>query len=199
MEIKSHYDQKKESGSENRLKSEIIQLRTFNNFIKSVLITQFTNRNDHILDLCCGKGGDLLKFSKQKIKLLIGLDVSDVSITQATSRYSTMKHKTFKAIFQACDCFSPELKPTLSKLGLYFNSISCQFALHYGISHIKIAFGSKDSVELLFKTLSDFCSDGAYFYGTIPNSNWIIKKLRSLPKQVLEFGNDIYTIRLVAI
>jgi mRNA (guanine-N7-)-methyltransferase len=36
---------------------------------------------------------------------------------------------------------------------------------------------------------------GGMFIGTVPDANWIVKKLKSLPKDQLEFKNSIYSIR----
>ena len=48
-----------------------------------------------VLDLCCGKGGDLLKWSKCEIPVtaLVGFDIADVSIKQCRDRFRDMKNK----------------------------------------------------------------------------------------------------------
>jgi mRNA (guanine-N7-)-methyltransferase len=40
-----------------------------------------------VLDMCCGKGGDLLKWQKGNITYLICTDIADVSIQQCRARY----------------------------------------------------------------------------------------------------------------
>ena len=47
--------------------SETIFVKRFNNFIKNMLITQFCRLSGpklSVLDLCCGRGGDLHKWSQ---------------------------------------------------------------------------------------------------------------------------------------
>jgi mRNA (guanine-N7-)-methyltransferase len=81
-------------GIEQRRDSRIIGLRNFNNWIKSVLITRFAHPalavsavtdgggarggrglRGKVLDLGCGKGGDLNKWSKARIKEYIALGI----------------------------------------------------------------------------------------------------------------------------
>lgn len=86
-------------GVRQRLDSPIIGLKNFNNWVKSVLITRFAHpaflaspSQNHqysgterrgkgaplgkILDLGCGKGGDLGKWSKARIKEYVGVGES---------------------------------------------------------------------------------------------------------------------------
>jgi hypothetical protein len=35
--------------------------------MKSILILKYVNKGDAVLDLCCGKGGDLAKFSNREV------------------------------------------------------------------------------------------------------------------------------------
>ena len=50
-------------------------MRNFNNWVKSVLIRihlDKVGRDAIVLDLCCGKGGDLLKWKEGGIAYLVG-------------------------------------------------------------------------------------------------------------------------------
>ena len=70
--------------------SETIFLKKFNNFIKTLLINQFcynSPRNPSVLDLCCGRGGDLLKWAQKDISHYVGLDLSNSLVTEAQKRY----------------------------------------------------------------------------------------------------------------
>jgi hypothetical protein len=85
-----------EIGIDQRRISRIIGLRNFNNWIKSVLITRFAHTalvsstvvdgaggrggrgslRGKVLDMGCGKGGDLNKWSKARIKEYVALGIS---------------------------------------------------------------------------------------------------------------------------
>lgn len=62
-----------------RRDSPIIGLKNFNNWVKSVLIAKFVRRNvprsqgPKVLDLGCGKGGDLQKWSKAQTSNYVGI------------------------------------------------------------------------------------------------------------------------------
>ncbi|KAL6976203.1 mRNA (guanine-N(7))-methyltransferase, partial [Sarracenia purpurea var. burkii] len=47
--------------------------------IKSVLIQLYARRGDAVLDLACGKGGDLIKWDKAKIGYYVGIDIAEGS------------------------------------------------------------------------------------------------------------------------
>lgn len=77
--VAKHYNERKDVGLQERAKSRIVFLRNFNNWTKSVCIADAIqrlrdrNRNASltVLDLCCGKGGDLRKWDKGKISKLV--------------------------------------------------------------------------------------------------------------------------------
>ena len=57
--------------------SPIFHMRNFNNWVKSVLIRTYLEKLKssthctYVLDLCCGKGGDLLKWKEGSITHLV--------------------------------------------------------------------------------------------------------------------------------
>jgi mRNA (guanine-N7-)-methyltransferase len=48
-------------------------VQSFNNWVKALLIQAYVREGDSVLDLACGKGGDLMKWSKRRIGHLIGV------------------------------------------------------------------------------------------------------------------------------
>ncbi|KAF8610825.1 guanine-N(7)-methyltransferase [Ceratobasidium sp. AG-I] len=206
--VAQHYNQRKEVGRQARQGSVIIGLRSFNNWIKSVLIAKFCRRPFHesatrggtgrgramsgkVLDLGCGKGGDLNKWSKAGVKEYVGLDIADVSISQAEGRYMEMAPaQRFDAEFHAFDCFSGPISSVVSpqRLRTPFDVVSMQFCMHY-------AFESLEKVRMMLKNVSDYLRPGGIFLGTIPNSELLLSKLNQLPGDELSFGNPVYRIR----
>ena len=114
--VRQHYNEREERGREARQESRIFRLRKFNNWIKSVLIAKFIperteeevdeDRGLFILDIGCGKGGDLLKWQKQPtVQAYVGVDIAEVSIMHAEQRAAELRGRRFSTRFFAMDCF----------------------------------------------------------------------------------------------
>ena len=73
--MKQFYDENsvKQSELNQRLNSNIVTLRNFNNWVKSVLIQVFLRipYGAEVLDMACGKGGDLRKWGESRIGHLV--------------------------------------------------------------------------------------------------------------------------------
>jgi hypothetical protein len=99
-------------GIEQRRDSRIIGLRNFNNWIKSVLITRFAHPvlaesavadggggrggrvlRGKVLDLGCGKGGDLNKWSKARIKEYVALGIPQSLSKSRLFAYCSVCHQ----------------------------------------------------------------------------------------------------------
>lgn len=80
-----------EVGVERREFSPIIGLKKFNNWIKSVLIGKFAHRpRGKVLDVGCGKGGDLNKWKQARIGLYVGLGKSTLRLLAGCTRLMRM-------------------------------------------------------------------------------------------------------------
>jgi mRNA (guanine-N7-)-methyltransferase len=134
--VAQHYNARPEVGLEKRKESTIIRLRSFNNWVKSVLISRHVRKGNTVLDMGCGKGGDLQKWGRSQIGYLVAagrmsvlggldiclgdsvyeleipysswahLDIADVSLQQMKGRYRTMRNAQFNAEFIALDCYN---------------------------------------------------------------------------------------------
>jgi mRNA (guanine-N7-)-methyltransferase len=51
--------------------------------------------------MCCGKGGDLLKWRKGNITHLICADIAETSVKQCQNRYNDMSKKQYTPLFSA--------------------------------------------------------------------------------------------------
>lgn len=88
--VAAHYNELQEVGLEKRSQSRIFYLRNFNNWIKSILIGEFLekvrqrkSRDITVLDLGCGKGGDLLKWRKGRIGRLVCAGKIDIDMVKS--------------------------------------------------------------------------------------------------------------------
>ncbi|KZT44117.1 guanine-N(7)-methyltransferase [Sistotremastrum suecicum HHB10207 ss-3] len=204
--VAEHYNARQDVGIQQRLESPIIGLKSFNNWIKSVLIAKWaapslvpangrrTNAMfGKILDLGCGKGGDLQKWQKARVKEYYGLDIAATSVEQARFRHQSFRpSQRFHAVFQALDCYSHPLSDVLGPdvLSSPFDVVSMQFCMHY-------AFQNLAKVRQMLDNVSRWLRVGGRFVGTIPNSEQLLERLKGLPSDAeeLSFGNAVYKIQ----
>ncbi|KAG0274189.1 mRNA cap guanine-N7 methyltransferase [Linnemannia exigua] len=186
-QVAEHYNARPDVGVEKRKESTIFRLKSFNNWLKSVLIGRYARPRDRVLDVGVGKGGDLLKWSKAKIQYFIGCDIASKSIEQARERYRTMRNAPFEAHFHAMDCYSEPISNVVAP-NVVFDMVSMQFCLHY-------SFETETKARMMLHNVTSQLKPGGVFIGTIPDAYWIIKKLKSESDDGLQIGNSIYSIR----
>lgn len=175
--IAQHYNVQKVLSLVERTQSTTVHLKNFNNWIKTILINNHTQPNDSVLDLCAGKGGDFLKWSKAKIGSLTHVDIAQQSIQQAQARVPTPSF--FPITFLVADCCQS------LPLDAQYDLVSCQFALHY-------AFETESRMHAFFHNVRSRLKSGGHFIGTIPDANMIKKRL--IAAEGLIFGNELYRI-----
>jgi len=203
--VVDHYNSRPEVGVIQRLDSPIIGLKNFNNWVKSVLISKFAHpalaassvRNQRnkgkVLDLGCGKGGDITKWSKARISDYAGADVAAISIEQAQERWESNRGASrFHASFAAYDFCTQDLEDVFPPdvFSQPFDVVSAQFCIHY-------AFEKEETVRRMLSNVSRHLRPGGMFIGTIPNAEQLLEHLHELPPETedLTFGNDVYKVR----
>jgi len=167
--------------------SDILHLRNLNNWIKSVLIGRYLKRGHSVLDLACGKGGDMLKFKAGGCAAYVGIDIAGQSVRDAVYRYNGANGRpgmNFPATFAVGDFCASDLDQTLPPQ-LRFHLVSCQFALHY-------SFSSEASALQLLRNVACRLEPGGVFVGTTTDANVLVRRLRAAP--ALTFGNDHYSV-----
>ncbi|GAC93177.1 RNA cap methyltransferase [Pseudozyma hubeiensis SY62] len=200
-EVADHYNKRREVGIHGREESPIIALRKFNNWIKSVLIGTFARGRDpsldgrararggRILELGCGKGGDLKKWEKVRPSGLVGADIAAVSIEQAIARYRDNRHG-FSGDFFAFDCFSMALTEVIPRelLQPMFDNVTLQFCMHY-------AWESVEKARMMLDNVARYLRKGGVFVGTIPDSRELRDRLAaSAHPGDRSFGNRYYKV-----
>ncbi|KAK9673996.1 hypothetical protein RND81_12G204000 [Saponaria officinalis] len=190
--VADHYSARTNQTLEEREASPIIHLKKLNNWIKSVLIQLYARRGDVVLDLACGKGGDLIKWDKANVGYYVGIDIAEGSIEDCRTRYNgdadqnqRRKKFSFPARLLCGDCFEVRLDRELAD-DAPFDLCSCQFALHY-------SWSTEARARRALSNISALLRPGGILIGTMPDANVIIKKLREA--EGLEFGNGVFWIR----
>ncbi|XP_073446129.1 mRNA cap guanine-N(7) methyltransferase [Dendrobates tinctorius] len=195
--VAAHYNELQECGLKQRNQSRIVHLRNFNNWMKSALIGEFLDRvrrkshqNITVLDLGCGKGGDLLKWKKGRIDKLVCTDIAEVSVQQCEQRYSDMKARNhrdyiFEAEFVTADSTKELLSEKLRSADTTFDICSCQFVYHY-------SFETYEQADMMLRNACERLCPGGYFIGTTPDGFELVKRLEA--SDTNSFGNDVYSV-----
>lgn len=187
--------------------SQIKGLRSFNNWVKSCLIQRFSPQEKRteqeeelgwgetakepeemkpllVLDIGCGKGGDLGKWEKapQQVGLYVGLDPAETSVDQARDRWKSSargRRPRFDARFGVKDCFGEWIGdvPIVQEVGIDpqpgsvnrwreggFDVVAMMFTLHY-------SFESQEKVEMMLRNVAGALKKGGRLIGVCPNSD----------------------------
>eukprot|EP01084_Bolivina_argentea_P088038 158947_1 len=185
--IAAHYGNRTDGQLEQREQSSIIQLRKINNWVKSVLISQFCHQKSIVLDIGGGKGGDLNKWAYQKIDELVHCDHAIGSIVDCKGRYNESLAKNrfnFRLKLVCADAFARQISDSLDK-NIYFDIVSSQFALHY-------AFETEQRVKAMLLNVTQRLREDGHFIGTIPDANVLVAKWRAKSPNIHTFGNTKY-------
>lgn len=179
--ITNHYDEITLNQHSYKVeKSMTTNVRRINNFIKACILMNYVKTRDVVLDLGCGKGGDLQKYQSFKIKKYVGVDVSEESIKEATSRAKNLK-LNFITNFFIQDSYNEVLFCGSHKLH-QFDVITSQFSFHY-------AFFDDSSLETAVANISANLKHKGFFIITVPRKNIITNKILKHKAQ-----NSLYSI-----
>lgn len=203
--VATHYNQLEEKGREERSKSRIVHLRNFHNWIKSMLINEYLSKIKEskrynaplcVHDMCCGKGGDLLKWRKGNITHLICSDIAAVSLEQCKARYNDMvnrsrrdrgSQKIYTIEYIAADCTRTRLREKYSDPSMKLDLVSCQFSFHY-------CFESLPQAECMLRNASECLRPGGFFIGTIPDAYDLMARAQKTESDI--YGNSVYKVVL---
>ncbi|KAI9883499.1 MAG: cell cycle RNA binding protein whi3 [Watsoniomyces obsoletus] len=230
--VREHYNAVPERGREWRKTDSMIRgLRSFNNWIKSTIIQKFSPMEGHrpgdesaakwaegmdgggldadhrrgllVLDIGCGKGGDLGKWQQayQPVELYVGIDPADVSIEQARARYRQMRHgghrgndrrppppgvrgpRDFHAEFFVRDAFSTWLGdiPIIREVGID-DAVGSRwggggFDVVSMMFCMHYAFESEAKARGMLRNVAGSLKKGGRFLGVIPNSDVLTQKV----------------------
>lgn len=197
--VAQHYDSLPERGREQRAESRIFHMRNFNNWIKSTLMNEYLekvkksqdeNQNRiKVLDVGCGKGGDLQKWQRAGVNHVVGVDIAATSIEQCKDRYHEMRsrnrERAYVGEFYAVDCTKERARDFYKDKDIVFDLVSCQFAFHY-------CFESLPQAECMMRNISENLRKGGFFIGTTPDSYDIMSRLKSSGTNT--FGNSVFSV-----
>ena len=133
------------------------KIRNTHNFLKSHLIETYIPNGASILDLGCGHGGDLSKFTHARPCEYTGIDFADAPLVNAICRSKILPQEC-KIEFQLLDFVEcPEHIPHRRCV----TAVVCNFAIHY-------AFRNVDTAENVIRNIAKSLEPGGLFLGTLP-------------------------------
>ncbi|GIL74979.1 hypothetical protein Vretifemale_4828, partial [Volvox reticuliferus] len=157
------------------------ELKDFHNHVKRQLIMRFAYKQDRVLDLCCGRGGDLQKWRDAQIGYVRGLDISEREVEEAQRRYSELQLKrrgpgaNIVCEFAAVDWLGHQLFEDEKAGPASYGVVTCMFALHY-------FFASEASLKTFLHNVSANLRHGGYFIATFTSGPRVIRLLEGRPE-----------------
>lgn len=176
------------------------EMMNFHNSIKSELINQY--KGNSVVDLACGKGGDLPKFLSAGFTRLLGYDSNRDNIENPVDGaykrlFKMQRGRSLKYMMLTYDLSKKiDLKAFENdgdkhvaqvihgnvrdiKLHKYqdmardkFDLVNCQFAIHY-------FFESESTLDNFLQNVDMYLRDDGYFIGTCLNGHAVKKELQS--------------------
>ena len=162
-------------------------MRFFHNRIKDYLYDTYTKNTNSLLELSSGKGGDLNKWIKNKIKTVTGYDLSTVSIEECERRVKE-KHLNLDYQFYQQDLLDPlssDIIKTQSN-GTLYDNVMCNFAIHY-------YFEQKSHLDNIIKICDKNLKQNGHFIMTFMDK----KRVENLVPDKIGYYLDSVTLNIV--
>lgn len=157
-----------------RAKSYFYNMRRFHNNIKRELYNKYTHGITNLLDLACGKLGDLDKWISNDIKNVVGYDINSASIKEAERR---INERNFNA-----KVYVKDLSRNVLDGNKKFDVVTSMFAFHY-------FFESKATFDTIMKSIDNNLKYDGYFIGTVFDGDQI-KKVLNRGDYILNDNNE---------
>ncbi|GIL47958.1 hypothetical protein Vafri_4684 [Volvox africanus] len=157
------------------------ELKDFHNHVKRQLIMRFAYKQDRVLDLCCGRGGDLQKWRDAQIGYVKGLDISEREVEEAKRRFSEMHSKRSRGAvnmsceFETVDWLGQRIFEDEKAGPGSYGVVTCMFALHY-------FFVSEASLQIFLHNVSANLRHGGYFIATFTSGPRVLTLLEGRPE-----------------
>lgn len=137
--------------------------RKFHNKVKLNLIQQGTKHagTKALLDICCGRGGDVWKWKGAKIENVLGVDIHLPSVEEARKRAEKIKGYKHSFSFEVTRNTVDYISSIESDS---YDVVSCQFGFH---------FFSKSEREILFREIFRILRKPGSFIGVCTNGDKI--------------------------
>lgn len=131
-----------------------------------------------LLELACGRGGDIHKWKKNGYKNITAVDANFEAIAEARRRWKNSDTRGFRATFETVDLYDKEFTTKINSSAQgppSYDVVSMQFAIHY------IANPSQFALRALFCAIRNYLKPGGVFICTYPDGAHIKKLIDDGP------------------
>ena len=179
--IRSHYNRMAHETHSQRQRDDMIAVRNLHNWVKHTLLTRYCKQGDSVLDLCCGKGGDIFKYKHLKVSRYTGVDIADEAIQTARVRASSITFPIDLCVRDLC-------KPLVLGDSTKRNIVSAQFCMHY-------FWGSQEDARQFMQNVSSFLCAGGHFVATLTDDE-VLSVTTSTLRTPGRVSNSLYQVTL---
>eukprot|EP00887_Chlorella_sp_A99_P001412 scaffold8.g1412.t1 len=152
--------------------------------------SRFATGAESLLDLACGRGGDIWKWMDAGIRTVKGVDLSPGEIAEARKRFEEARAKHGDPGLDYTFEDTPSLGLADWSSGRAFDIVTCMFAIHYFFvteAALQQA-GCGGAGGGFLRNVSANLADGGYFIGTVPDGkrvNECIARTRTFESPML--------------
>lgn len=160
----------------NRSKSYFYPMRIYHNHIKKVLLDTYAYGAENLLDMACGKGGDLLKWMECSIPHVWGYDIDEKSIKECIKRYTELK-ETYHSVdykFSTKDLSTNILPKIMDDKKM--DVVTCMFAWHY-------FFKNENTFTTFINSMNNNLKKGGYFICCFFDGDKVVSSIKTLDNQ----------------
>jgi mRNA (guanine-N7-)-methyltransferase len=162
-------------------------MKKFHNQVKRALLEDCSLHihGEHpkkLLDLCCGRGGDIDKWSSAGFTQVVACDLSSESLVEAKRRWTEYQAKRYRGrnhgnklssvdFFHETELHTQLWRPPTSgdgRIPRTFDVVSCMFAMQYFC-------GTESDIRHLLSTASENLRPEGFFVGCVPDAQYITK------------------------
>lgn len=171
MDVSNHYNKVQNLSKKERECGIAYPLKKYHNFLKGDILAYYSSNNNinSLLDIGCGRGGDIHKWIKCNILNVVGIDVSPVEIEEAKRRFNEVQNSNFNYTFNVGDFRTYTIDTT-------FDMITAMFCINY-------FFDTEHKILALADKISSSLNTGGFFIGTMVDGLRLVNLLKD---------NDIY-------
>lgn len=173
--------------------------KRYANSIKRQLIQSHARDARLLIDIGCGRGGDIAKWRDARVHHVVAMDLSAAQLDEARSRETDGRggggraHTAiaWRQLSMLAPDFAEELEPEVARGGGGggADAISAMFCVQF-------AFGSEAVASALLRQVSSLLRPGGVFFGTAPDADAVLTALGGSSSVTLQPPQVPFVLRL---